>query len=128
MSDRLPERARVVVIGAGIVGFSVAYHLTKLGRTDLVLIERRTLASGTTGHGAGLVTQLRHTRALTDISRYAAELYSNLEAETHPREVPGQDETWAAGLDLRRTTAYGRPVQRPREGGAGDEAPTARCE
>ena len=81
-TGRIPDQARVVVIGAGIVGCSVAYHLTKLGWTDLVMLEQRTLASGTTGHGAGLVTQLRHTRAMTDISRYAIELYSALEAET----------------------------------------------
>jgi 4-methylaminobutanoate oxidase (formaldehyde-forming) len=78
----MPRQARVVIIGAGIVGCSVAYHLTKLGWTDVVLLEQNTLASGTTGHGAGLVTQLRHTRALTDLSRYSVELYSELEAET----------------------------------------------
>ena len=62
-TGRLPDHAQVVVIGAGIVGCSVAYHLTRLGWTDVVILERRTLGSGTTGHGAGLVTQLRHTRA-----------------------------------------------------------------
>ncbi len=82
MAEQLPDRARVVVIGAGIVGASVAYHLTKLGIEDLVLLERSTLASGTTGHGAGLVSQLRHSRSLTDISRQGVELYSRLEAET----------------------------------------------
>ena len=82
MPPDLPQQCRVVVIGAGIVGCSVVYHLTKLGWTDVVLLEKQTLASGTTGHGAGLVTQLRHTRPLTDISRYAAELYPSLEAET----------------------------------------------
>ncbi len=79
---RLPDHAQVVVIGAGIVGCSVAYHLTQLGWTDVVILERQTLGSGTTGHGAGLVTQLRHTRALTDLSRYSADLYPRLEAET----------------------------------------------
>ncbi len=78
----LPESAQIVIIGAGIVGASVAYHLTKLGCTDVVVLEKGTLASGTTGHGAGLVTQLRHTRALTDISRYAIDLYGKLEEET----------------------------------------------
>ena len=78
----LPEHAQIVIIGAGIVGCSVAYHLTNLGRTDVVVLEKGTLASGTTGHGAGLVTQLRHTRALTDISRYAVDLYGKLEEET----------------------------------------------
>ena len=82
MAEKLPTQARVVVIGAGIVGASVAYHLTKLGFVDLVLLDQKTLASGTTGHGAGLVTQLRHTRSLTDISRQAINLYSNLKKET----------------------------------------------
>ena len=82
MAKRLPHHAQVVIIGGGIVGCSVAYHLTELGWTDVVILEKQTLASGTTGHGAGLVTQLRHTRALTDLSRYYADLYPRLEAET----------------------------------------------
>ena len=82
MAKKLPDQAQVVIIGGGIVGCSVAYHLTELGWTDVVVLEQRTLGSGTTGHGAGLVTQLRHTRALTDLSRYYAALYPRLEAET----------------------------------------------
>ena len=82
MDNELPKHARVVVIGAGIVGSSVAYHLAKLGWTDIAVLERDTYASGTTGHGAGLVTQLRHTRSLTEISRYGVELYPNLQKET----------------------------------------------
>ena len=82
MPNKLPDHAQVVVIGGGIVGCSVAYHLTQLGWTDVVILEKQRLASGTTGHGAGLVTQLRHTRALTDLSRYSADLYPRLEAET----------------------------------------------
>ncbi|MEO9240577.1 MAG: FAD-dependent oxidoreductase, partial [Jatrophihabitantaceae bacterium] len=57
----LPSRARVVVIGGGIIGASVAYHLTKLGWTDLVLLEQGRLSGGTTWHAAGLVGQLRAT-------------------------------------------------------------------
>ena len=82
MTTKLPDQARVVVIGAGIVGCSVAYHLAKLGWRDVVLLEQKTVASGTTDHGAGLVSQLRYTRALTDLSRYCVELYPTLEAET----------------------------------------------
>ena len=82
MNQELPEYARAVVIGAGIVGCSVAYHLTKLGWTDVVLLDQKTLASGTTGHGAGLVTQLRHTPSLTELCRYSVDLYDALEAET----------------------------------------------
>ena len=82
MSRELPERARVVVIGGGIIGCSVAYHLTKLGWTDVVLLERHELTSGTTWHAAGLVTQLRNSRTLIEIAKYGVELYPKLEAET----------------------------------------------
>ena len=82
MRGELPDRARVVIIGGGIIGCSVAYHLTKLGWTDVVLLERKTLTSGTTWHAAGLVTQLRSTRTLTELARYSVELYPTLESET----------------------------------------------
>jgi 4-methylaminobutanoate oxidase (formaldehyde-forming) len=72
----------VVVIGGGIVGSSVAYHLTRSGRTDVVLLERRALTCGTTWHAAGLVGQLRSTPSQIRIARYATELYPRLEAET----------------------------------------------
>jgi len=78
----LPPRARVVVIGGGVVGTSVAYHLTRLGWTDLVLLEQGRLSSGTTWHAAGLVGQLRSTQAGTRLVQYSASLYSRLEAET----------------------------------------------
>ena len=64
MTD-VPERADVVVIGGGVAGCSVAYHLTKIGITDVVVCERKQLTSGTTWHAAGLVTQLRATRRMT---------------------------------------------------------------
>ena len=82
MTKKFPQHAEVVVIGAGIVGCSVAYHLAKMGRRDVVLLDRSTIVSGTTAHSAGLVTQLRHTRALTDISRYGVQLYQDLKKET----------------------------------------------
>ena len=82
MAKELPRHARVVVIGAGIVGCSVAYHLSKIGWKDVVVLERNAMVSGTTAHSAGLVTQLRHTRALTDISRYGVQLYQELKTET----------------------------------------------
>lgn len=78
----LPSQARVVIIGGGIVGCSVAYHLTRLGWTDVLLLEQGRLTSGTTWHAAGLVGQLRGTRTMTRMSRYGIELYSSLEAET----------------------------------------------
>ncbi|UWQ45441.1 GcvT family protein [Leisingera aquaemixtae] len=81
MSD-LPNKARVVIIGGGVIGCSVAYHLTKLGWKDVVLLERKQLTSGTTWHAAGLIGQLRASSNMTKLARYSAELYLGLEAET----------------------------------------------
>ncbi len=81
MTD-LPTQARVVIIGGGVVGCSVAYHLTKLGWRDVVLLERKQLTSGTTWHAAGLIGQLRASANMTRLARYSAELYTGLEAET----------------------------------------------
>ncbi len=81
MGRQLPSRARVVVIGGGVIGASVAYHLTKLGETDVVLLEQGQLSSGTTWHAAGLVGQLRANQSGTRLVQYSTELYSDLEAE-----------------------------------------------
>ncbi|MCO6385487.1 FAD-dependent oxidoreductase [Aliihoeflea sp. 40Bstr573] len=78
----LPTRARAVIIGGGISGCSVAYHLAKLGWRDVVLLERKQLTSGTTWHAAGLVGQLRASRNMTRLAKYSADLYAKLEAET----------------------------------------------
>src|SRR5215213_2098429 len=78
----LPDRAHVVIIGGGVIGTSVAYHLTKLGFTDVVLLEQGQLSCGTTWHAAGLVGQLRATESMTRLMRYSTELYARLEAET----------------------------------------------
>ena len=78
----LPNKARVVIIGGGVVGCSVAYHLTKLGWQDVVLLERKQLTSGTTWHAAGLIAQLRATANMTKLAKYSQELYGNLEEET----------------------------------------------
>jgi len=73
---------RVVVVGGGIVGASVAYHLTQLGWRDVVLLEQGSLSGGTTWHAAGLIGQLRSSSNFTRLIRYSADLYSRLEAET----------------------------------------------
>ncbi len=78
----VPEKARVVIIGGGVVGCSVAYHLTKQGWTDVVLLERKQLTSGTTWHAAGLIAQLRATANMTKLAKYSQELYGSLEEET----------------------------------------------
>jgi glycine cleavage system aminomethyltransferase T/glycine/D-amino acid oxidase-like deaminating enzyme len=81
MTD-LPPRARVVIIGGGVIGASVAYHLTLLGWTDVLLLEQGQLSCGTTWHAAGLVGQLRASEAGTRLVQYSTRLYERLEAET----------------------------------------------
>ncbi|MEX2224199.1 MAG: FAD-dependent oxidoreductase [Candidatus Rokuibacteriota bacterium] len=78
----MPDQARVVIVGGGIVGASVAYHLTQLGWRDVVLLEQGSLSGGTTWHAAGLVGQLRSSSNLTRLIRYSADLYGRLEALT----------------------------------------------
>ncbi len=78
----IPQHARVVIIGGGISGCSVAYHLAKLGWKDIVLLERKRLTSGTTWHAAGLIGQLRGSQNMTRLAKYSADLYVKLEAET----------------------------------------------
>ncbi len=78
----LPHQAQVVVVGGGIAGCATAYHLAKLGVTDVLLLEQGKLTSGTTWHAAGLIGQMRPNRNMTHMSRYGIELYGTLEAET----------------------------------------------
>jgi glycine cleavage system aminomethyltransferase T/glycine/D-amino acid oxidase-like deaminating enzyme len=80
-SSDLPQRAQVVIIGGGAVGCSVAYHLAKLGWTDVVLLEQGQLSCGTTWHAAGVVGQLRTHPSLTKLMLYSSQLYAGLEAE-----------------------------------------------
>ena len=110
----LPARADVVIIGGGIIGCSIAYHLAKLGITDVVLLERRQLTCGTTWHAAGLVPQLRATRTLTELAKYTSELLKTLEAETG--QATGFKQHGSIGVALnearfeefKRTGAMGR--------------------
>jgi 4-methylaminobutanoate oxidase (formaldehyde-forming) len=82
MAIDLPARARVVIVGGGVIGCSVAYHLSKMGWSDIVLVERKQLTSGTTWHAAGLIGQLRQSINMTKLARYTSDLYRGLEAET----------------------------------------------
>jgi len=82
MKKQLPKHAQVIVIGGGIHGCSVAYHLAKEGWTDVVLLERKQLTSGTTWHAAGLVGQLQGSHATTAFAKYGIELLEEIEAET----------------------------------------------
>jgi heterotetrameric sarcosine oxidase gamma subunit len=78
----LPRRAHVVIIGGGVIGTSVAYHLVRRGITDVLLLEQGQLSCGTTWHAAGLVGQLRASESGTRLVQYSTELYGRLEAET----------------------------------------------
>src|SRR5258706_9390087 len=86
--SRVVEQARAVIIGGGVGGTSIAYHLTELGWRDVVLVDRAELTSGSTFHSAGLVGQLRSSVTLTRMMMYGAELYRRLTAET------GVDVSW----------------------------------
>ncbi len=77
-----PTRARIVILGGGVIGCSIAYHLTKMGETDVVLLEQGELSCGTTWHAAGIVGQVRPTQSMTALARYSIELYAGLEEET----------------------------------------------
>ncbi len=78
----VPKHARIVIIGGGISGCSLAYHLAKIGWKDIVLLERKKLTSGTTWHAAGLIGQLRPNINMTRLAKYSADLYLKLEEET----------------------------------------------
>ena len=82
MTAVLPQRARVVVVGGGIIGASVLYHLAKSGMSDSILLERDRFASGTTWHAAGIVGQLRDSKAQTELAQYTTALFQSLEVET----------------------------------------------
>ena len=80
--DTIPNKARAVIVGGGVIGCSVAYHLAKLGWKDVVLLERKQLTSGTTWHAAGLIAQLRPSANMTKLAKYTQELYGRLGEET----------------------------------------------
>lgn len=112
--SNVPSTADVVIIGGGIIGCSIAYHLAKLGITNVVLLERRQLTCGTTWHAAGLVPQLRATRTLTELAKYTSELLKTLEAETGQATGFKQNGSVAVALtearfeEFKRTGAMGR--------------------
>jgi len=100
-----PSLARVVIVGGGIVGCSMAYHLAKAGWKDVVLLEQGGLSGGTTWHAAGMVGQLRASNSMTQINRYSAQLYPTLAAET------GHDVGWVRTTGLTLGTTPERMTQ-----------------
>ncbi len=116
----MPTRARTVIIGGGVGGASIAYHLARMGERDVVLLDRHELTSGSTFHSAGLVGQLRSDPTLTRMNMYSVELYRELEQGDHP---PGWVESGSIRLasspqrlqELRRqlgwATAFGLPME-----------------
>ncbi|HEX6844042.1 MAG TPA: FAD-dependent oxidoreductase [Actinomycetota bacterium] len=122
-----PARAQVVIVGGGIVGSSIAYHLTKLGLNDVVVLERTRLTGGTTWHAAGLVSQVRGTHALSELTRGNADLYESLPAETGVEtgfrrigsltvaRTPGRMEELRAGVSIAREFGVDCHELTPRE-------------
>src|SRR6266581_4745842 len=98
----LPGKARIAIIGGGVIGCSIAYHLARRGERDVVLVERLQLTHGATWHAAGLVGQLRSSSNLTRLMRYGAELYRTLESET------GQATGWHRSGSIRLASSTAR--------------------
>jgi 4-methylaminobutanoate oxidase (formaldehyde-forming) len=98
----VPAKSGIVIIGGGVIGCSIAYHLARRGERDVTLLERLQLTHGATWHAAGLVGQLRSSSNLTRLMRYSAELYAKLEAET------GQDTGWHGTGSLRLASSKER--------------------
>ena len=87
-NEQVPSRSKIVIIGGGVGGTSVAYHLTQLGESDVILLDRSELTSGSTFHSAGLVGQLRADPTLTKMNMHSVDLYRQLEkSETPPSWV-----------------------------------------
>jgi 4-methylaminobutanoate oxidase (formaldehyde-forming) len=105
----LPSHARAVIVGGGIMGCSLAYHLARLGWQDVVLLERRQLTSGSTFHAAGLVGQLRTSANITQLLKHSVELYERLEAET------GQASGWKRNGGLRLACSADRMIELRRQ-------------
>jgi len=81
-SGNIPSQAQIIIIGGGVIGCSIAYHLTKLGKKDVILLERKELTSGTTWHAAGLIVTPTNHEVAVEISTYTRELLKTLEEET----------------------------------------------
>lgn len=108
MAKKLPTHADVVIVGGGVIGASLAYHLTKIGITNVVLLERKQLTCGTTWHAAGLVGQLRANRNMTELAKYTSELMKGLEAETGQATGFKQNGSYSVALTEARFEEFRR--------------------
>ncbi len=123
----VPARAQVVVVGGGIIGCSIAYHLTRRGISDVLLIEQGTLTGGTTWHAAGLVSQLKSSHSLTKLATYSARLFEELEDETGQAtgyrvtgsvSVASDEERWEEilrGMSMAKTVGVEMKVLTPQQ-------------
>ena len=109
MKNILPDQAQIIVIGGGIIGCSVAYHLAKNGAKDVLLLERGQLTCGSTFHAAGLVGQLRNSANITKVLKNSVELYSSIEVET------GQATGWKMNGGLRLACTHERWIELKRQ-------------
>src|SRR5712691_1423203 len=109
--EAMAEHARAVIIGGGVGGTSIAYHLTELGWTDVILVDRAELTSGSTFHSAGLVGQLRSSVTLTRMMMYGSDLYRRLAVET------GVDPSWHEVGSLRLASTQERFEELRRQAG-----------
>lgn len=104
----IPTEARAVIIGGGVIGCSVAYHLARIGWREVVLLERKQLTCGTTWHAAGLIGRLRNSLNLTRLATYSADLYRGLEAETGVATGFKQNGSLGVALSAQRMTEFAR--------------------
>ena len=102
------QHAETLIIGAGIIGCSIAYHLTRMGKKNVVVLEKSGITHGATWHAAGLVGQLRSSRNVTRMLRYSVEIYDMLEAET------GQAIDWKKYGSLRLACSSEREMENKR--------------
>ena len=112
----IPERSEIVIIGGGVIGCSIAYHLAQRGETDVTLVERKQLTNGSTWHAAGLVGQLRSSSNLTQLMRKSVETY----------QATGGEDRVCHRLARRRQPA-GRLQRRPLGGAEARSARRARA-
>jgi glycine cleavage system aminomethyltransferase T/glycine/D-amino acid oxidase-like deaminating enzyme len=110
MTVAIPERARVVVLGGGAIGTSIAYHLAKRGIEGVVLLERDRIASGTTWHAAGIVARLRESKTQSDLAQYSADLLMSLEEETGQATGYKENGSMSIALTAERMEIYRRTV------------------